>query len=210
MTRFVRGRGHRRALVFLFATVSFAIINRVSAESEPNTIDSATIPKFAHNIGPVPVYATTSSLCGTKKCRFAEVSMSSFSQQVLPPGFPETPVFGYGGQAVNGATGAPMGYVRGWPGPSFIAKPGTAADDDSPDSQFCLTHHCFEGEPTKVKWTNKITSPHLFTVDKTLVDTTFDSQSSVPVIPHIHGAEVQSKSDGYPQVGDLDNGSNGI
>lgn len=58
------------------------------------------------------------------------------------------------------------------------------------------------GEALKVKWNNKITGPHIFTVDPTVSDKYggVDPQNQVQVIPHVHGAEVQSTSDGNPKA----------
>jgi hypothetical protein len=201
-------RGFGRGGALWLALLSVACLAIVAPTfADPETIDPSTIPKFVTNLTAVPIFATTLASCGSgKPCQFTEVLMSAFDQQVLPTSFPSTPVFGYGGQAVDSVTGAPLGFVQGWPGPSFVVKPGKSL------IQFRLIHRSdhfsflsstISGEPTKVKWTNRITSPHLFTVDKTLVDTTFNSQNSIPVIPHVHGAEVQSTSDGNPQVGVL-------
>ncbi|KAI9019650.1 bilirubin oxidase [Hyaloraphidium curvatum] len=158
------------AVLVLLLAVTPAVLG--AEHNGDSRIDPRTVPKWANEIGPVPAYSKAASP--------VDVDVSAFNAQVLPPGFPETPVFGYGGQAVDSATGAPLGYVRGYPGPSFVVAPG---------------------ETLKVKWTNRITAvPHLFPVDPTLWDGPFDAQTSVPIVAHVHGSASPSASDGHPDA----------
>nr|WP_245249538.1 PKD domain-containing protein [Methanolinea mesophila] len=153
-------------------------------------IDPHTIPKWVNQLnGPPPVYV------GDEDGRY-EITMSSFCQQILPPPFPETEVWGYGGEAKDGVTGQPLGFVRNSPAPSFEAE---------------------KDIPVTVKWENQIEDPHLFAVDPTLHWANPnqmphpippfnpyppgypDAQYPVPLVTHLHGAEVQSTSDGGPE-----------
>ncbi|MBP1929527.1 FtsP/CotA-like multicopper oxidase with cupredoxin domain [Methanolinea mesophila] len=164
-------------------------------------IDPATIPKWENTItGPPPVYVPVSP-------NYYEVNMTVFSQQVLPPSMSlTTTVWGYGGLAKDAVTGAPLGFVRNSPGPSFEAAKGT---------------------PINVRWINEINTPHMFAVDPTLHwanpnsipmmlsppfppfppgfvpgapnnTNNYDAQSPVPVVVHLHGSEVTAASDGDP------------
>lgn len=165
-------------------------------------LDPTLIPKFVNQLnGPPPVYEPTNVLDanGNIVKQTVTVDMTSFMQQVLPAPFPMTPVWGYGGQARDALTGVSLGYVRNQPGPSFEA---------------------IRGIPIQVEYQNKITSAHMFPVDPTLhwanpnnipmgtIVAPFlpypsgypQAQSPVPLIPHLHGGEVQSTSDGHPEA----------
>ncbi|MCJ7560957.1 hypothetical protein MUO79_10140, partial [Candidatus Bathyarchaeota archaeon] len=141
------------------------------------------------------------------------VDMSQFKEQILPAGYPQTLVWGYGGLAKDAITGQLLGYVRNSPGPTFEA---------------------IRYIPVQVKWVNKIKAPYMFAVDPTIHwadptnpslgtmrmwDTPYptypgiftgmdnqgntiqlDAQSPVPLVTHLHGGEVQSTSDGGPEA----------
>ena len=157
----------------------------------PVTLDPMTIPKWVNQLdGPPPVYETVAP------GRY-EVTATEFQQQILPTGMPLTTVWGYGGLAKDAVTGAPLGVVSNSPGPSFNVT---------------------RGETTRVEWINELTNPHLFPVDPTLhwadpndlgtMTAPFlsfpsgytEAQTNVPLVTHVHGAEVQSGSDGYPEA----------
>jgi len=160
----------------------------------PALLDPTTIPKYVNQLaGPPPVYVPDPA-------GMYIVDMTEFTQQILPPPFGKTIVWGYGGQVKDALTGTPMGYSRSAPGATFEAVRGT---------------------PVIVKWVNGITGPHIFPVDPSLhwadpngldyhmmPPPTWNpyppgyekAQSPVPVIPHLHGGEVQSTSDGHPEA----------
>lgn len=175
----------------------------VSAPPVPiGILDPTLIPKFVNQLnGPPPVYMPTSVLdeSGNVIMQKVTVDMTSFMQQVLPAPLPQTPVWGYGGETYDPLTGTPLGYVRNQPGPSFEAT---------------------RGIPIAVEYQNKITTSQMFPVDPTLhwanpnevpMDSYMppfltyppgypEAQSPVPLIPHLHGGEVQSTSDGNPEA----------
>jgi spore coat protein A, manganese oxidase len=123
--------------------------------------------------------------------------MTQFYQQILPVGFPATKVWGYAGMAQDPVTGQALGYIQHSPSATFEAT---------------------RGIPIQVTWVNKITGPSLFAVDPTImwanpnniptITSPFlsfppgyaQAQSPVPLVPHLHGAEDQSTSDGGPQA----------
>ena len=148
---------------------------------------------------------------------YYEIGVSQFQQQILPPGLPDTTVWGYGparakGRKSNRISNAPS-----------------------------LTIEAIQGRPVRVKWVNELVDakgnylPHLLAVDPTLhwanpggaIDTrpdfgdkeyvqTFkpagadeiDTENQytrywgpVPMITHVHGAVgVGDESDGYPEA----------
>jgi hypothetical protein len=81
---------------------TFAYANK-DTNSDSKLLDPQSIPKFVNQL-PIPlVYTpniTTDSVTG-KKTHTYEVQASSFYQQILPPGFPKTMVWGYGGMVIE-------------------------------------------------------------------------------------------------------------
>lgn len=178
-------------------------------------LDPRLVPKFVNQLFVPPVYepaVVTDPETGEVMAHEYTVEMSEFIQQVLPPPFPGTRVWGYGGIVRDAATGART-FFRHAPGPTFEATRGVAVN---------------------VRWINNITQPHLFAVDPTLRCAqlgrrTIRSPASwppvpplpsppppvpplpspprflhahapVPAVPHLHGGEVPSDSDGHPDA----------
>jgi len=176
----------------LLTTLALAILLSVNfalpvlaVPPAPLLLDPKVIPKFQNQLtGPPPVYAPTMGNNYT-------VDVTEFMQQILPPGWPMTKVWGYGGMIVGGT------YFRNAPGATFEAV---------------------RNVPINVTWQNKLTGNHLFPVDPTLhwadpnnfgmPGLPFNpyppgyslAQSPVPIIPHLHGGEVHSTSDGHPEA----------
>ena len=190
---------------FALAPLQF---NIATAQETVTNLDPLTIPKFVNQLtGPPPVYTPTNVTdCNGKVIRQDYcVDMDENTQQILPSmdfgtGTIETKltsVFGYGGQAQDAVTGAPLGYVLNSPGPSFKVT---------------------KDLPSRVTWSNLITSSHPFAVDPTLhwanpnnvpmPTAPFEpfppgyssAQSPVPAVPHLHGGEVPPQSDGGPDA----------
>jgi len=156
------------------------------------TINPLDIPKYENEItGPPPVHVPS-----RYKCEYV-VDILEFRQQILPPGFPVTTVWGYGGQAIDAVTGEYLGYIKHSPGATFEAR---------------------RNSPLTVKWINKLSSPHQLPVDPTLhwADPNNlgmvmcpclpfppgyeKAQYPVPIVTHLHGGEVPSAFDGHPDA----------
>lgn len=203
-------------LVVILVLSSFAIFVPTAA-ADPTLLDSSSIPKFVNQLtGPPPVYVPhiIKDPQGKGIAFQYTVTMAKQNQQVLPTGYPMTPVWGYGGIAKDAVTGKYLGYVLNSPGPSFEAV---------------------RGIPSVVKWVNNIDVPYMFPVDPTLhwanpnnipmmtaIDQAglglappyppgyngvpisgtnpdgWNAQSPVPLVPHLHGGEVSSLYDGGP------------
>lgn len=177
----------------------------------PGTIDPQMIPKWVNQLdGPPPVWVPTEEVLdefGNPVSRDYTIEMKSFSQQILPPGFPTTNVWGYAGNARDPVSGTDLGYIMNSPGATFEA---TRYVDNY------------------VKWINTITSDHMFAVDPTLhwanpndlemPEEPFEpyppgydeAQSNVPLVTHLHGGEVQSTSDGGPDAWFTAEGDHGM
>ena len=166
------------------------------------------ISKYTDQLVIPPIYIPKNiyDRCGNLIRQEYKISMTEFYQQILPSGYPQTKVWGYGGQAKDAVTGKYLGFVRNSPAPTFEA---------------------IKNVPIKVKWTNYI-KESMFPVDPTLhwanpnnmpmtIDPPYpdfppgfeDAQSTVPLIPHLHGAEVKSTSDGGPKAWFTANGIHG-
>ncbi len=169
---------------------------------QPTKLDPKEIQKYVNQLSKPAVYKP----CITKKWgRFGKrnmkhsytIDISEFYQQILPPGLPQTKVWGYGGLIKDEKTGK-VKYSRSAPGATFEA---------------------IRGVPVKVKWINKLKGKHLFAVDPTLhwanpnnmmpippkpwpaFPPGFkEAQFPVPIVTHLHGGENESVYDGYPEA----------
>ena len=162
-------------------------------------LEPLSIPKWVNQItGPPPVYVPTPVYeDGTLVSWDYQVQMTELDQQLLPAPLPKTHIWAYGGYAKDSVSEQELGFVANSPAPSFESV---------------------RGIPVNVEWVNNIDSMHMFAVDPTLhwanpndMDMpmadfpTFppgfeDAQSPVPLVPHLHGGEVQSTSDGGPDA----------
>ncbi len=216
-----QGRRRRSPLRVLFVGFVFlAFVASLAApaaavtsdSTEPALLDPTTIPKYVNELtGAPPVYVPTvvTDARGNVVSHDYVVTMSAFYEQILPAGYPMTPVLGYGGIAKDAVTGEPLDFVRNAPGPTFEAV---------------------RGIPINVKWVNNVDTPNMFPVDPTLhwadpnglmMESDMpgvyepyppgypDAQSPVPLVPHLHGAEVQSTFDGGPLAWFTYNGIHG-
>ena len=158
-------------------------------------LDARRIPKFVNSLAKPPVYCPVSH--EEDETDVYVVDISQFKQQILPPGYPETTVWGYGGTVRDWETGR-ITYSRSSPGATF---------------------ETVRRVPIKVRWVNKLTGSSLFAVDPTLhwanpnnmpmhppmpwppFPPSFpEAQSPVPVVTHLHGGEVSSIFDGHPDA----------
>jgi len=160
-------------------------------------LDPKSIPKYVNQLFIPPVFKpiiAKDPVRGEDISHNYTISMTQFMQQILPPTFPETSVWGYEGNVEDPSTGETSCF-RSSPGPTFKAV---------------------RGIPSNVQWVNKITEPNPFAVDPTLHWANPNNmlmptppflpfppgyllaQSPVPLVTHLHGGEVRSDSDGNP------------
>ncbi len=178
---------------------------RAQAQIPGGTQDPDSVPKFVTPmlIPPAMPRAGTIKMMSGKNADYYEISMKQFNQQILPPVFNPTPVWGYG--AVSAAK-----------------KKGLLLHN-APS----LTIEAQVGRPVVVKWINDLVDgsgnylPHLLAVDPTLHwanppggtagrDTRPDFTGEptpgaytgpVPMCTHVHGAVgVGDESDGYAEA----------
>ncbi len=160
------------------------------------------IPKYENQLFIPPVFEPIvvkgqdeKGQCKTE--HLYNIDIGELRQQMLPKGYPKTTVWGYGGM-IREPGCSKVRYFRGSPGPTFEA---------------------IQGIPVKVKWINKLCGRHPFPVDPTLhwanpnhmpMDPPKpwpmfppgfrEAQKSIPAVTHLHGGEVSSLSDGYPEA----------
>lgn len=131
----------------ILLSVVFVFAAHAQAGDLPNErLNPASIPKFV-NILPreLPVYRpVVTTVNGTTIYKYT-VTTRAMQQQVLPQVAPfvnkTTTVYAYGGDCISLISGKPLGFVWGWPGPTFIV----------PQSGI-----------VEITWINEITGPHIF------------------------------------------------
>src|SRR5215472_14716432 len=172
-------------------------------------LDPNTVPKFVNQLTRpatfVPIGTKFDRQLG-RNVPLYQVTMDTVFQQILPPGFPKTKIYAYGGHANVAAPGQPQNIqnVFSTPGPTFEA---TA-------NQRIFVHYI-----------NDLDGPHMFPVDPTIhaanpnnapipqppfVDANGNLlvpfppgypqfQSPIVTVPHLHGGYTPSASDGFPE-----------
>lgn len=167
---------------------------------EVNPLDPKLIPKYTQELVIPPSFLPTictSPVSGTVSYNYT-VTMNQFKQQILPPEFNPTTVWGYGGTIKDTSTGEEVKFQNA-PGPTFEAV---------------------RDIPINVKWVNEITAPYSLAVDPTIHwanpnNTPMtpppggwppfppgvpEAQKDVPLVPHLHGGEQASMFDGNPEA----------
>jgi spore coat protein A, manganese oxidase len=172
---------------------------------EITKLDPKKIPKYVNQLVRPPVYkplvvkehSKKDKMDNVKQKHCYTVDISEFKEQILPEGFPQTTVWGYGGLVKDPKSGK-VKYSRSAPGATFEA---------------------IRGIPVTVKWINRLKNKHLFAVDPTLHWANPNNmpmeppkpwpkfppgfpkaQAPVPTVTHLHGGEVPSTFDGHPEA----------
>jgi FtsP/CotA-like multicopper oxidase with cupredoxin domain len=169
-------------------------------------LPAASIPRFATQFQRLPTYVPTLQRDSHGRIIGQEytVTVSKFTAQQLPPGFPATLMFGYGGQTVDLA-GA-QAFRRTTPGPTFEQ---------------------IRNRPATIHYQNDLQGPHPLAVDPT-VDWANPNNFPKPLPPflpfppgypqaqapitfttHTHGIEVLPEFDGTPDTWFTTNGITG-
>lgn len=157
-----------------------------------NPLDPNLIPKYVNNLVIPPEFFPT---IANGSFNYT-VTMAAFNQQILPPPFNQTYVWGYQGTVVDPVSGVVInGFQSSSPGPTF---------------------NDVRGIPSNVQWINNITDPNPFAVDPTIHWANpnnmpmpmppfepfppgyNEAQSPVPLVTHRHGGEHRSDFDGGP------------
>ncbi len=157
-------------------------------------LDPTTVPQFVNQLTKPPVYVATGKMGNAP---LYEVFYTSTREQMLPPGFPSTPSFAYGGVVNFAEPGRPPDIRVAFtvPGPTFEAV---------------------RNQEIFVHYHNAIFVPEMFPVDPTIMVANQNNQPTptppfapfppgypkyqfpVPVVTHLHGGVTPSDSDGFP------------
>lgn len=172
-------------------------------------LDPTTIPKYINQLTILPVF--NPSICRDPKTNKIYynyvVDACEFTQQILPPPFNKTTVFGFGGMCRRTPDSRPE-YIRSFPGPTF---------------------ETIKNIPVHVTWNNQISGSYSVPVDPTIMwanplnitndmlPTNFPdfppgfykAQWPVPMVIHLHGGSTPSKYDGHPFAWFTHNGFRG-
>jgi spore coat protein A, manganese oxidase len=180
-----------------------------STNTAVTPLDPNTVPKFVNQLTRpatfVPVGTKFDQSLG-RKVPLYDVTEHITFQQILPPGFPKTKIYAYGGQANTAGPGQRQNIqtVFSTPGPTFEA---TA-------NQRIFVHY-----------NNELEGPHMFPVDPTIMAANPNNapipqppyadaagnplvpfppgfpqfQSPIVTVPHLHGGYTPSQFDGFPE-----------
>lgn len=163
-------------------------------EQEQIPLDPSAVPKFAHDL-PIPrVFAPT--VVRDRRGRVIRheytISTNVTRAQVLPPGFPQTTVLGYGGPVL-----VPGSHRT----ETVLTSPGPVINNT-------------RGIPNRLTWRNNLTVPQFLPVDPVVnwanphameePEAPFvsfppgyqDAQVPIPQVTHVHGLVVAPQFDG--------------
>jgi len=214
-------------LLLLISTIILAVPSYAlkPVPLDAPTLDPAIIPKYVDQLVRPPVYVPTT----VNDVEEYNIDMIEFYQQILPAfdvlGNPLNPtkVWGYAGIAKHAVTGDPLGYFPNSPSCTFEATRGVPIQVTW--NNLITTPHQFAVDPT-LHWANPNNIPmhgeanapmapfpaYPPGFDGTQQNPTgfyYDAQSPVPLIPHLHGGEVHSTSDGHPEAWFTQSGTTG-
>lgn len=110
------------------AAVSAGQPAATTTSSQAPKLDPNTIPKFQTQLQRFPTYVPSVTRDGNGHItqKSFNVSIAQFTAQQLPAGFPQTTLFGYGGDTVDGF-GQSENFRRTSPGPKFEQTKGVPA-----------------------------------------------------------------------------------
>jgi FtsP/CotA-like multicopper oxidase with cupredoxin domain len=165
-------------------------------------LDPTTIPKFANQLTRPPVHVPvgTRREPGTgKNLPLYDVTAKDIKQQVLPPGFPTTKVYAYGGQ-VN------------------VAQPGQQPNIQTAFTFPGPTFEAVRNQRFFVHYRNDLDGDLIFPNDPTIMGANVNNariptppfkpfppgyeefQDPIPTVAHLHGGVTPSASDGFPEA----------
>src|SRR5262252_4471397 len=164
-------------------------------------LDPAKVPKFVNQLTRPPVFVPIGTKFDPRLGRrvpLYEVTENVIFQQILPPGFPKTKVYAYGGLVNVAPPGQFPNFqtVFSTPGPTFEAS---------------ANRRIF------VHYVNNLGERHMFPIDPTIMAAN-PNHAAIPTppfapfppgypqfqfpivtVPHVHGGVTPSDSDGFPR-----------
>ncbi|MEW2431797.1 multicopper oxidase domain-containing protein [Micromonospora sp. NPDC047644] len=170
--------------------MGWAVSGRALAAVAP--LDARDLPKY---VTPLRIPPAMPTVVADPERDTYEIAVRQFRQQILPPSWPRTTVWGYGSTAHPGSFG--------YPAPTIMAR---------------------VGRPVRVTWVNQLVDdrgdylPHLLPVDPTLHwanpaggiehrdhhgqwdGSPRGYRGPVPQVVHLHGAHSTQESDGHSEA----------
>jgi spore coat protein A len=216
----------RRFITPLAFAAIFAVAGAIPASAQPlagGSLDPLTVPKYVTPLVIPPVMNNDGS------DQSYDIAVRAFSQQILPGGiwntlngrndqFPATPVWSYGpAQDPTPAVAPDPNSQFNYPAYTLETLSGTAVDVRWLNQLVANPDACSFNSPVGDPDCNY--RSHLLSIDQTLhwanpprdcregaprTDCAGDDpdryEGPVPIITHVHGAHVDSHSDGYPEA----------
>jgi spore coat protein A, manganese oxidase len=164
-------------------------------------LDPTTIPKFVNQLTKPPVHVPVGTQLDPetgKDLPLYEVTTQIIDAQILPPGFPTTKSYAYGGLVNFSESGQPAKIATAFtvPGPTFEAVRNQRV--------FVHYHNGLKGnmmfpvDPT-IMGANVNNAPIPVAPFKPFPPGYKEFQSPIPMVPHLHGGVTPSASDGFPE-----------
>jgi FtsP/CotA-like multicopper oxidase with cupredoxin domain len=177
--------------------------NAVGPSTAPR-LDPNTIPKFVNQLERLPKFLSKVTRDSTGRITAKEftVEIAKDFEQQLPPPLPQTLVFTYGGQTVDGF-GRNPGFRRSSPGPTFEQTRGAPATIHYLNE--LLGQHPLAVDPT-LDWANPNNFPKPTPPFNPFPPGYPEAQSPIPHVTHTHGIEVLPHFDGTPDLWFTENG----
>ena len=176
---------------------------RAVAQIPGGTLDPSSIPRFQTPllIPPVMPAAGRIRLKGGKNADYYEISLSQFSQQILPAGLPATTVWGYGAVTAASKRGLLLHHA---PSPTIEARWNAPVVvrwiNDLKDAAGDYRPHLLPVDPT-LHWANPAGGPTDRDSRPAFASTPSRYTGPVPMVTHVHGmADVTDDSDGYAEA----------
>lgn len=161
-------------------------------------LDALVIPKYVNELVVPPVYfpfvVKSPFIC--EAIHKYSVDVTQFRQQILPKGFPRTTVWGYGGLIKDSTTGK-IRFFRNSPGATFEAVRGVRIQVHWINCLF--GRHLLPVDPT-LHWADPNNMGMLMPPFRPFPPGYARAQKPVPIVPHLHGGESESVSDGHPDA----------
>jgi FtsP/CotA-like multicopper oxidase with cupredoxin domain len=193
-----------------------AVVPAANGPGQAPEIPPASIPRFQTQLPRFFTYAPTltRNAAGQVTRKEFTVRIAKFNEQQLPPGFPSTPLFGYGGNAfvrfdANGQaqpaieqTG-PVQFVRTSPGPKF--EQTRLVPDLTHYRNELAGDHLAPVDPT-LDWANPNNFPKPTPPFAPFPPGYPQAQSPITHTTHSHGLEVLPQFDGTPDTWFTSNG----
>jgi len=207
------------ATIAVFTVLFSSIWLSYAAPPNPAFLDPKTVPKYVNQlVAAIPAYEPTNITNGAGNTIQQDytINMTYFRERILPTGTPlvgspdgMTTVWGYQGK-VRLLNGTILDSFANSPSATFIATKGIPSNVTWVNNINVLQF--LPVDPT-IHWADPtnptpgtmrmwdifpLTFPGIFA--NSMTGATLNAQTPVPLVPHLHGGEVSSFSDGGPEA----------